>query len=168
MPLDPANQRYLTAAEGYLELGMFPEAQGELLAMDANTRLRPEFLAVQLGVFQGLKSWAMMRNTAQRLHDLQPDELQWSISLAYAIRRSESLDAARAALLGTLKQHPEEALIYYNLACYDCQLGDLPSAQNHLDHALTLQPVYLQLAMEDSDLEPLWPKLQRPKRRDLA
>ncbi len=52
-----------------------------------------------------------------------PDHPQWSISLAYVTRRLESVGAAKSILLEAATLHPNEAIIHYNLACYDCQLG---------------------------------------------
>jgi hypothetical protein len=67
--------------------------------------------------------WELMQAVAARLATYDPAEVQWSISLALATRRAESIEAAKAIFLAASEKHPEEALIHYNLACYECQLG---------------------------------------------
>jgi Tfp pilus assembly protein PilF len=75
--------------------------------------------------------------------------------LAYATRRVDSIEAARVILLDALAKHPEAAIIHYNLACYDCQLGHLDSAKQFLARAVELSPGYKRIALEDDDLKPL-------------
>jgi len=40
-------------------------------------------------------------------------------------RQAESIDAARHILALALNNHPRKAIVHYNLACYECQLGDI-------------------------------------------
>ena len=60
-------------------------------------------------------------------HD--PAEVQWSISLAYATRRAESIEAAKVILLEAVERHPKEPILHYNLTCYECQLGEVEVAK---------------------------------------
>ena len=76
------------------------------------------------------------------------------------IRRSESTDAARNILINSLPKFPPEAIIYYNLACYDCQLGQIASAKQYLKQAFRIDPNWISQALEDEDLKPLWDSLQ--------
>ena len=55
---------------------------------------------------------------------------------------------------------PKEAVIYFNLACYDCQLGRLDSAKDYLKRAFEIEPNRRLQALEEMDLEPLWQSLQ--------
>ena len=52
--------RHLQAAEGYVELGMFLDANAELEEIDPDLRAAPEVLAVRLGIYTGLKRWELM------------------------------------------------------------------------------------------------------------
>ena len=47
-------------------------------------------------------------------------------------------------------------MIPFNLACYDCRLGNLEAAKAFLEHALKLEPEMKLAALEDEDLWPLW------------
>jgi len=100
-----------------------------------------------------------MQAAAKQLLALEPTEPQWAIALAYATRRAESIDQARLILMEALDRHPLEPLIHYNLACYDCQLGDVPSAKEFITRALRLKPSMGVMALEDEDLEPIWASL---------
>jgi len=95
VPLEPPNQQYWQAAIGYVELGMFQDANDQLEKIDPFNRVAPEVLAVRLAIYRGLKKWELMQQIAKRLKEFQPDNVQWTISLAYATRRAYSIDVAR-------------------------------------------------------------------------
>jgi len=44
---------------------------------------------------------------------------------------------------------------HFNLACYECQLGNLETTKERLRRAFELEPLYRQRALDD-DLKPLW------------
>jgi hypothetical protein len=80
---------------------------------------------------------------------------------AYAPRRTESIEKAREILLTALGAHPEEPTIHYNLACYECQLGNLSAAKEHLMKATKADQKFKLMTLEDPDLEPLWAEIDR-------
>ena len=53
---------------------------------------------------------------------------------------------------------PDDPIMPYNLACYECQLGRLEPAKCWLEKACKLgDPKKIKLtALEDPDLQPLW------------
>ncbi len=156
MPLEPDDQRHLTTAEGYLELGMYLDANQELERIEPDLRHLPEVLAVRLEIYSALKKWELMQIVAAKLAKEDPDEVHWIVSLAYATRRAESIEAAREVLLQALDHHPQAAILHYNLACYECQLGDMEGAKMQLQAAFNFDKRFRQIALEDEDLEPLW------------
>lgn len=91
--------------------------------------------------------WAQV--VAKQLAVDDASNLQWPIALAYATRRLESLEAARAILLDAVSRHPKEPIIHYNLGCYSCQLGDLESAKDHLKRAFALEPQCRAMALDE-------------------
>ena len=159
MPLAPENQTHLTAAEGYLTLGLFIEAEAELARVSPDAQPRAEVLMVRVHLYQATKRWRDMQAAAMALVSLEPFDPQWVLALAYAIRRANSIAAARVILAAALNQHPTNPMIQYNLACYDCQLGELRSAKKFLKTAFGLDPSLKSLALDDEDLEPLWMSL---------
>jgi len=161
MPLELADNRYLQAACGYLELEMYSEAAAELDKIDPVCLAVPEVLSVRLWVYAGLQDWGMMQSVAKRLRNQDPKTAQWAISAAYATRRAESIQAAKSILLEAVKSHPEEPMIRYNLACYECQLGNLSDAKEHLMHVTKLGVKFRAMALDEPDLEPLWAEIGR-------
>ena len=57
--------------------------------IDPFNRAAPEVLAIRLAIYHGLKKWELMQEIAKRLAEFQPDEIQWTILLAYATRRAD-------------------------------------------------------------------------------
>ena len=155
MPFSDKDRKHLSAAQGYLELGMVADSAAELGQIAPKCREQLEFLAIRAGILHETKEWTTLQTVAGKLAVMDPTDPQWPISLAYATRRAQSLDLARVVLLHALKLHPKEALIHFNLACYDCQLGDHSSALSFIEAALRLRPSMRSMALEDPDLEPI-------------
>jgi hypothetical protein len=72
MPLDASELQHLTAASGYLELGMPLDADAELDRVDPLCRHLPEVLELRCRVYRRLKKWELMRTVAKRLADHDP------------------------------------------------------------------------------------------------
>ena len=89
-----------------------------------------------------------------------PREVHWIVSWAYATRRAQSIEAAKVILLDAVDNHRKAAIIHYNLACYECQLGDLEAAKKYLDVAFRLDKKYRIRALDDEDLMALWLMLE--------
>lgn len=155
--LDPEDQRRLTTAEGYADIGMFLEALAELDEIAPKSRHRPEVLAAHLSIYAELKKWELMQTVAKKLVSEEP--IDWIVFLAYAIRRTESVAAAKTMLVDAVERYPTAAILHYNLACYECQLGQIERAQVRLCDALKLDKNFRELALDDEDLEPLWNSL---------
>jgi tetratricopeptide (TPR) repeat protein len=159
VPLEQPDRQHSQAAAGYVELGMFLEANTELDKIDPFNRAAPEVLALRIEIYRGLAKWELMQELAKRLTDYQPDDVQWTISLAYATRRADSIEAAKEVLLNAEPNFPNEAAIKYNLACYFCQTGDIQNAKNYLKKAFEIDPNCRIAALEDKDLKLLWNSL---------
>src|SRR5947199_10276721 len=99
MTLEPPDQQFFTAACGYVQLQMFDEANEELEKVDPFLRAAPEILALRIEIYRGLEKWELMAELAKRLTEFQPDDPQWPVSLAYATRRANSIEAAKEILL---------------------------------------------------------------------
>jgi tetratricopeptide (TPR) repeat protein len=138
---------------------MFLEANSELDRIDPFNRAAPEVLALRIAIYHGLQKWELMQELAKRLADFQPDTIQWTVSLAYATRRANSIEAAKEILLRAEPRFPREGIIKYNLACYYCQLGEIEHAKNHLKKAFEIDSDWRVAALEDADLKPLWDSL---------
>lgn len=140
--------RHLQAATGFLELGLPHEADEELDLIELEMRSLSEVLAVRAGVYQALQQWAPMETVCQQLCRLRSDEPQWLVMLAHATHRCRSLQDALGVLVQAAMRFPEEPIIFFNLACYQAQLGYLDAARGRLKEAIKLAPVCRRMALE--------------------
>lgn len=150
----------LQRADGYLDLRMRSHARRELAAVSREYRDGFAFRHCRLRLAIDEKDWQASMHLAHALHGEAPDEPETWIELAYVARRTEGVDAARRILSRALCRFPSLAIIPFNLACYECQLGDIKQARLYLARAFELEPGYRRLALEDRDLEPLWSELE--------
>ncbi len=163
-PLEPPDSHHLSFALGWLGLGNWREAREDIGRISVAARSHPDVLEATREVFLKAGKWDMAAETAGAVAVLKPREVQSWISLAYALRRKSDggLEAARNLLTKVQKQFPNEPLIAYNLACYECQLGNQAAAAAWLASAYaTGQPRQIRtMALDDRDLEPLWPQIR--------
>lgn len=153
--------RHITAAEGYLELGMCAEAGAELDQIDPLFWTFSHVLTLKLCVYAGLERWDLMKTLAEKMARHDPANAQWRIFLASATQRSQTIESAKQILLQALQHHPDDARIHYNLSCYETRLQHFKQAQRHLARAIQLDPRFRLIASNDQDLEPLWDELRR-------
>lgn len=145
----------LSHARGYLALGMLSAAEAELDAIDAADAAQPEVQALRVALLHEQQDWPRLQRLARDLVRLQPAEPGWWVSLAFATRRAESLEQARAILLEAEPQHGGEAIIQFNLGCYAAQLGALDEARSRVLRAIATSEDFREIARHDPDLEPL-------------
>jgi tetratricopeptide (TPR) repeat protein len=155
MGMDPQFQRRLLAASGFAELDMFQEAVQELEELPESSKELPTVLVVWLEVYQRWQKWSEAESIAARLSEMEPQESNWVIALAYAIRRSRGLIFANEVLRPASEKFPDCGTIQFNLACYAAQLGQLDAARQHLSRAVHLDKEFAAMAKTDPDLEPI-------------
>jgi tetratricopeptide (TPR) repeat protein len=163
--LQPPDIHHLSAAEGWLELGNAREAQAELDCISPAGQGRIEVLAIRWGILAHFKSWEQGVVVAARIVELVPKEVFGWIHRSYALHELKRTREARDLLQPAAKLFPKVETIPYNLACYECQLGDLAAARDWFRRALKLHvKAELQArALEDEDLKPLWPEIRQLK-----
>ena len=61
--------------------------------------------------------------------------------------------------LQAVERHPKEPMIHYNLACYECVLGEVEVAKARLQHVFKMYPKARIMALEDEDLRGVWDSL---------
>lgn len=146
---------HLRYAAGFIALGLHADASAELAAIAPNDQATLSVLTLRARVCAELGDWpaaaALGDSLCQRAPAIAGHWIQW----AYAVRRHTGIPAAREILLTGLGLHPQESILHFNLACYDTQLGNLPAARAHLRNACTLESACREVALADSDLEPI-------------
>jgi tetratricopeptide (TPR) repeat protein len=149
MNSDELLRRTITVAQGYVELGLPLDANEELEQIEPDQCVHPEVLAIRVKIYRVLKKWELMQTVAQILAVNEPEHVQWTVDWAYATRRADCLNAARLILVNAVESQPNVAIFHYNLACYECQLGNLEGAKSRLKRAFELEPRYRLKALED-------------------
>jgi len=164
LELEPPDSFHVSSATGWLELGNPQEAEVELGNVAPKYRSHPDVQEVQLEIYLKSKQWEKAVSLAESLRNSNSKNAQYWIHLAYAKRRQTGggISAAKEVLLSAQAQFPKEQIIAYNLACYECQLGNLEPARKWLGDAVKIGNAthIKQMALADVDLEPLWPEIQ--------
>jgi Flp pilus assembly protein TadD len=164
-PLDPPDSHHLRAAQGWLELGDWREANEELERIATTLGAHPDVLEVRYHICAEAGKWDTAAEIARELVQISPTEPRFWISHAYATRRMPGGGIPQAAeILGKAHQlFPKQTLIAYNLACYDCQLGNNMGAGKWLAIAFDLGDAeqVKAMALRDPDLKPLWPEIAK-------
>ena len=163
-PLEPPDSHHLRAALGWLELGNAVEANAELDRISPALRTHPAVLVLRYDVYSQSKQWDAAAEIAGTQVKLTPEDPGAWISLAYATRRKPGggIPQARQILTEAQPKFPDQSLIPYNLACYECQLGNLKEAWQWLEKAFAIGGIkpMKKMALADPDLEPLWDKIK--------
>lgn len=148
-------QRILLAAQGFAELGMLADALAELETLDAAQRQRPEVLEMRTLLLMRSRRWPQALEAARALCTGAPDNGAGWVHAAFCLHELGQTALARDTMLAAPPALRDEPVFHYNLACYECALGDTESARAHLAHSFAMDKKYREFARHDPDLEPL-------------
>jgi tetratricopeptide (TPR) repeat protein len=162
-PFGLDDRRHLDAAEGWIGLGNRMEADIELDKIELELRAHPEILEVRWQIYAKAKKWDAALDIAAALVQLVPEAPLGWLHRSYCLHELKRTEEARDNFLRVVDKFPDDPIMRYNLACYECQLGRLEQAKNWLDKAFELgDPKKIKLmALDDPDLEPLWREIGR-------
>ena len=162
--LQPPDSFHIQAAQGWLELGSASEARMELEKVSSPFHGHVEVLKVQWGICAAEKQWEAALDAAARLVELEPDDPLGWVHHSYSLHELKRTQEARDNLLRVVDKFPISATMRYNLACYECQLGDLVEARKWLEKAFRIgnRDQMKRAALDDLDLKPLWQEI-RPR-----
>ena len=163
--LEPPDTHYFSAAVGWLELGNLAEAQAELAQISPAQQEQPSVLELRWMVAAEQKLWEEGLQIAKALLRRAPKRSSGWLHQAYALRRvpDGGVQKAWEALLPAFDKFPRESIIPFNLSCYACQMRQLDAARDWLQRALAVggKEKIKQMALKDSDLEPLWDEIRQ-------
>jgi tetratricopeptide (TPR) repeat protein len=162
IPVEPPDSHYLLAAIGWLELGNLQEALVELEGITPRFNRHPEVLDARWQILARQENWHECVETASKIILQAPEKALGWIHRSYALHELKRTLEARDNLLPVVDRFPEEALIRYNLACYECQLARLDEARSWLRKAIKIggKKDIRAMALQDADLQPLWPEIK--------
>jgi predicted Zn-dependent protease len=124
-------------------------------------RAHPYVLELRWQISAAAKKWHAALDIASTLVQLMPENPFGWIHRSYCLHELKRTQEARDELLPVVEGFPDEAIMRYNLACYECQLGRLRQAKGWLEKAVGLgcaSKIKL-MALNDPDLEPLWKEI---------
>jgi predicted Zn-dependent protease len=155
--------RHLEAAQGWLGLRNWREANAELANIPAALQSHPDVLQVRWAIHAAAKEWESAAAVAEAFREAKPDSPFGFVHLAYALHEMKRTQEAQDVLLPVLDKFRDEFIIRYNLACYACQLGDAEGAWRWLEKsmALTHPDEVKRMALNDPDLEPLRTRIKK-------
>jgi predicted Zn-dependent protease len=164
-PLSPPDSFHLQAAQGWLELGNHIEAEAELDNITASLRAHPDVLKVRWEIYAVAKKWEAALDIAAAIVQLDPDDPLGWVHRSYALHELKRTAEARDNLLRVAEKFPASPTIRYNLACYECQLGNLERAKDWLEKAFALGDAKKMklAALDDPDLQPLWKEIGKTR-----
>ena len=148
--------RTLSAAHGYMSLGLLGEAWEELDSLPPRLRVDMAVMLTRMEILSRLEKWEPARMLAESMARHHPDDPGWWVSWAFALRREKSVEVARDVLREAIQVHPGEALMHYNLACYASVIGEMPEAKGLLARAFELDADLKAVALDDPDLVPFF------------
>ena len=126
--LELHDRRHLEAAQGWLGLGNWQEANEELERVTPQMRAHPDVLNVRCKIYCEAQKWDYVATVADTLCRILPDSSFGPLHLAHALRRLERVAEARDVLLPLADKFPGEWRLQYQLACYCSRLGQKKEA----------------------------------------
>ncbi len=153
--------RHIQAAEGWLGLGDHASAGEELEALAPELQRHPVVLRLRWEIFSAAKRWDAALEVANLLAKLDPSDKHAWLSRSFALHELKRTAEARENLLAVMDNFPDYAIMRYNLACYECQLGNLEAACDWLRKAFAMPDgaEYRESGLHDPDLAPLHSRL---------
>ena len=75
--LEAKDARHISAAEGYITLGMYQEADAELEQIDVGTET--ESLLLKLCIYTGMEQWDYVRPLVGQIVEKEAEDASWSV-----------------------------------------------------------------------------------------
>jgi predicted Zn-dependent protease len=146
-------ERYIRAAEGYADLGMYDDALAELDELDPDQQDRLETLRMRVEIVLRKRDWRSALRLSLKACQLYPNESSGVIHAAFCLHELGRTQDAKQTLLDGPAKLLDEPVYYYNLGCYDAVLGNLDQAKAYLRASFRLDESFRDMAKNDPDLE---------------
>ena len=149
------HERTLLAAQGYCELGMYDDALAELDSLPAEILTTAAVVELRTVVLMQARRWKLALTASRSLCRVAPDRTCGFIHAAFCLHELGRTTEARDTLLSGPDLLHSEPTFHYNLACYECALGNLDLARMHLEKSFELDKKFRDFAKSDPDLAAL-------------
>lgn len=159
-----STRRHLQYASGFLELDMFRDAARELQAITRAEQNSPKVLSIRINLHMQARQWKRVITVSRQLVKAEPGDDKGWVSWAFALRELNRIEEAKQVLLKALPAHGQTCdVLHYNLACYECLLGNLPEAKRYLATAARKDKHWKESALDDPDLKALRSEIKQMK-----
>ncbi len=145
----------LRAAEGYLELEMPQQALDVLARLDEASATRSQALYLRGEALRWLERHGEAIEILRRAAEQAPSNLHVWLALGWCYKRTDRLDLAIDALEQAQATDAEEAILYYNLACYQSLAGNKTEALENLSRAVAIDGQYRDRMGDEPDFDPI-------------
>ena len=123
-PLPRADAFHWEAAIGWLLLENAAEARLELEQISAGHQAHPDVIETWWKILSEEKNWLEALDSGRKLSIAAPDRATGWIAQAFALHEMKRTQDAYELLHSVVSKFQEHYVIPYNLACYQCQLGN--------------------------------------------
>jgi uncharacterized protein HemY len=159
--LQPPDSLHLQAAEGWIGLGNYADANVELEQIATPNRAHPDVLQLRWRIYADARKWDARLHIATALTTMTPERRFGWVHRAHALDKLGRTLEAKDLLVAANDRLENNATIAFHLAQYCCGLGQIDEAKRWLGKALLAANGVEELArlrnlaLEDPRLEPL-------------
>lgn len=146
----------LQAAEGYVYLGLYRQALGELDHIETSDQELSDVLIARIRTLLHLNRFTAAARLSARGEALYKDEDEFTVQRAFALHQLNKGDEAAKVLLNAPEWLRQTGILHYNLACYEARWGNIKIAKQCVKAAITLNAAIKKNARQDPDLAELW------------
>jgi tetratricopeptide (TPR) repeat protein len=119
----------------------------EVLAIRADIHL-----AVKVEYNMAIEKWDLAADISKYLAEKYPEQPQWRVHWANALKEMGKVKQARTVTKRGLKTYPDLTVFQFNIACYDALLGKFRSARKRLHRVIRQNPRLQAWSENDPDL----------------
>ncbi len=151
---DPSSlsEARLQAVQGYLELGMYPEAWTELEGVERAFPASPSTVGMRVQLLMKERRWADAFEESRELRRMLPHGGAGYIHGAFCLHELCRTEEALELLESAPEPVRGQAIFYYNKGCYQAALGRVETAHSCLMRSFDLDHNLLDVARHDPDL----------------
>lgn len=147
--------KLLTAAEGYMMLGMFAHALATLAEIRDAGELTFQVEFMRGDALRHLERHDEALAVFDRAFAVKPDDVDLLMAMAWCYKRTNQLPRAITSMEQAYRVAPKQAIILYNLSCYWSLAGNKAQSLSWLGRALRMDRSLRDLIDEEADFDPL-------------
>lgn len=153
-------ERRIIASQGYVELGLYEEARGELAVLPPELHERVDVIEITLLCLMGRNNWAEALALATKLCQLEPAEPGGYIHAAFCLHElGRTIEAVDMLSRGPVSLRTKP-VYSYNMGCYHARLGQFDKSIVYLERAFEMDGDLRLHAKKDRDLDSLRAQLE--------